>query len=163
MKIRMVAVLCAVAVLAACSSNEETIDPNAGSGANAAETPAPDTVEYFNLVVGDRVFFETDQSDLNTRAQATLRKQAEWLNTYGDNTLVIEGHADERGTRDYNLALGARRATSVRNFLVGQGVSSSRLRTVTFGKERPVALCSEQSCWSQNRRGVSVVGAGPSS
>jgi len=105
--------------------------------------------------VGDRVFFATDRSALNQSARATLQKQASWLK--GNNvSLIIEGHADERGTRDYNLALGARRANAVRDYLVSLGVNPSRLSTISYGKERPVSLCADESCWSKNRRSVSV-------
>ena len=105
--------------------------------------------------VGDRVFFATDRSTLNESARATLQKQASWLN--GNNvSLIIEGHADERGSRDYNLDLGARRANAVRDYLVSLGVNPSRLSTISYGKERPVSLCADESCWSKNRRSVSV-------
>ena len=94
-------------------------------------------------------------------AQATLSKQAQWLNQYGNYAITVEGHADERGTREYNLALGARRAAATRDFLIGRGVASKRLRTISYGKERPVAVCDDISCWSQNRRAVTVLnGAG---
>ncbi|HET6550306.1 MAG TPA: peptidoglycan-associated lipoprotein Pal [Solirubrobacter sp.] len=161
--LRMVAVMAAVA-LAGCSHNaaDEAAANGAGAGAGAgagynAGQPAPDTVEYFNQVVGDRVFFGTDEYTLDAQAQETLRRQAEWLSAHPATTVTVEGHADERGTRAYNLALGARRANSAREFLVAQGVAPTRVRAVTYGKERPVALCSAESCWSQNRRAVSVV------
>ena len=99
--------------------------------------------------VGDRVFFATDQSNLDGSARATLRNQAAWLNQNADIRLTIEGHADERGTREYNLALGARRANAVRDFLISEGVAGNRLQTISYGKERPVSLCSEESCWSK--------------
>jgi peptidoglycan-associated lipoprotein len=110
--------------------------------------------------VGDRVFFETDQTDLTPTAVATLDKQAQWLSRYANYTFIIEGHADERGTREYNFSLSARRAQNVRDYLVSRGVSASRLRTVSYGKERPVAVCNDISCWSQNRRAVTVLNAG---
>ncbi len=165
------AFLGAAMLLAGCSDDgpDEGADASAaaGSGTSAGVEqngmPAPNTVEYFNVVVGDRVFFDTDRHDLSSEAQATLAKQADWFAGNPGTTAVIEGHADERGTREYNLALGARRANSVRAFLVGQGVESDRLRTVSYGKERPVALCSDESCWSQNRRSVTVVAGGPTS
>jgi peptidoglycan-associated lipoprotein len=168
MTFKTLAIIGLVAFVAACSSSEEeALDPSAtggqGSGLGQAGLPPAETVDYFNLVVGDRVFFDTDSSAIRPDAQGTLIKQAEWFRTYPATTAVIEGHADERGTREYNLALGARRADAVRNFLVAQGVEPSRLRTVTYGKERPVSLCSDESCWSQNRRGVSIVAGAPSS
>ncbi len=161
--LRLIALTAAAGIaLAGCSSTEDepvgATTPTSGVG-----TPPPDTIEYFNQVVGDRVFFGTDRHDLDGGAQQTLAQQAQWLTTYGGTTVTIEGHADERGTRAYNLALGARRADSVYRFLVSQGVGSGRLKTVTFGKERPVARCSDESCWSQNRRAVSVVAGAPSS
>lgn len=106
--------------------------------------------------VGDRVFFETDSAALSANARSTIMRQADWLKT-NDKTLTIEGHADERGTRDYNIALGARRANAVRDYMISLGVDSSRLKTVSWGKERPVSLCAEEACWSKNRRSVSVV------
>jgi peptidoglycan-associated lipoprotein len=164
MRLFTFAILGAAALLAACSDDgSEAVDPSAaaGSGVQQAGLPAPNTVEYFNVVVGDRVFFETDRHDLSPEAQQTLVKQAQWLAANPGTTAVIEGHADERGTREYNLALGERRANSVRAFLVGQGVDPARLSTVSYGKERPVALCSDESCWSQNRRAVTVVAGAP--
>ena len=104
--------------------------------------------------VGDRVFFETDSSELTDQARATLDKQAQWLNNYNRYAFTIEGHADERGTREYNIALGARRAETVRQYLVSRGVSAQRMRTISYGKERPVAVCNDISGWSQNRRAV---------
>jgi peptidoglycan-associated lipoprotein len=106
---------------------------------------------------GDRVFFETDSSELTDQARATLDKQAQWLGNYNRYAFTIEGHADERGTREYNIALGARRAETVREYLVSRGVSGQRMRTISYGKERPVALCNDISCWSQNRRAVTVL------
>lgn len=152
--------------LAACSSSTDeadAIDPDAASASSGSGAGSVDvnSVEYFNTSVGDRVFFATDSSSLSDDAQATLRAQAEWLAQNPDVNATIEGHADERGTREYNLALGARRAASARAFLVGEGVSPNRLTTVTFGKERPVALCSDESCWSQNRRSVTVLAGAP--
>ena len=105
------------------------------------------------------MFFETDSSDLTPQSQATLGKQVEWLMHYSQYTFTIEGHADERGTREYNLALGARRASAVRDFMIAQGIPASRMRTVSYGKERPVAVCDDISCWSQNRRAVTVLDA----
>lgn len=153
--------------LAACSKTDTDaagVDPNAAGGAGAgAGNIDMASVEYFNVNVGDRVFFETDSSSLTDVAQSTLRRQAEWLAQNPGAIATIEGHADERGTRDYNLALGARRASAARAFLVGEGVEGNRLTTVTYGKERPVALCSDESCWSQNRRAVTVLASAPTS
>ena len=103
------------------------------------------------------MFFETDSSELTDQARATLDKQSQWLNNYNRYSFTIEGHADERGTREYNIALGARRAETVRQYLVSRGISAQRMRTISYGKERPVALCNDISCWSQNRRVVTVL------
>ena len=157
----------AALVLAACSSEPEVEPAASSTPGNTAPAavggPAPNTIEYFNQVVGDRVFFATDQHNLDNEAQRALAAQAQWLTSNPGTTAVIEGHADERGTRQYNLALGARRANSVRRYLIQQGVSADRLRSVTFGKERPEALGSDASSWAQNRRGVTVIAGAPAS
>jgi peptidoglycan-associated lipoprotein len=139
--------------LGACAKNNAD---NALSGAYGANG-GPGSPQEFASTVGDRVFFETDSTELTPTAQATLDKQATWLNQYGRYTFTIEGHADERGTREYNFALGARRAESTKNYLIAKGVSASRMKTISFGKERPVAVCDDISCWSQNRRAVTVL------
>lgn len=158
--------------LSACASDPAPIaatDASAGAGAGGAGGAYgagaldPRSIEYFNVSVGDRVFFATDSSSLDDAARATLAAQARWLQENGNPSLTIEGHADERGTRAYNLALGARRAQAARDFLTAQGIDASQLRTVSLGKERPVALCSDESCWSQNRRAVTVVAGAPTS
>ena len=105
------------------------------------------------------MFFETDQTDLTPQARATLDKQAQWLAQYNRYSFTIEGHADERGTREYNIALGARRAQTVREYLASRGIEPQRMRTISYGKERPVAVCNDISCWSQNRRAVTVLNA----
>ena len=117
----------------------------------------PGSQQDFVVNVGDRVFFETDSTELTPQARATLDKQAQWLNSYNRYAFTIEGHADERGTREYNIALGARRAQTVREYLVSRGVEAQRMRTISYGKERPVAVCNDISCWSQNRRAVTVL------
>ncbi|MBK0399350.1 peptidoglycan-associated lipoprotein Pal [Limibaculum sp. M0105] len=165
MKIKAVAALGLVALLAACAG-DDAVDASAGAGAGGAGVagqPDPSTIAYFNQVVGDRVFFAFDSSEIDSQAQATLAQQAQWFRNNPAATATIEGHTDERGTRDYNLALGARRANAARAFLISQGVQADRLRTVSYGKERPVALCSDESCWAQNRRAVSVVVGAPTS
>lgn len=120
----------------------------------------PTSAAYFNATVGDRVLFPVDQSTLTEEARAILAGQARWLQTNPDYAIIIEGHADEQGTREYNIALGARRADSVKNFLISQGISASRMQTVSYGKERPIAICSEESCYAQNRRAVTVLSLG---
>jgi peptidoglycan-associated lipoprotein len=137
--------------MAACANT-----PNQTGLAGAA---VPGSQQDFVVNVGDRVFFETDQTDLTPQGRATLDKQAQWLAQYNRYTFTIEGHADERGTREYNIALGAKRSQSVREYLIARGIDASRMRTISYGKERPVAVCDDISCWSQNRRAVTVLNA----
>ena len=146
------------AVLAVALSMGACANKNLGMDANASAA-TPGSQQDFVVNVGDRVFFESDQTDLSPQAIATLEKQAQWLQTYNRYSFTIEGHADERGTREYNIALGARRAQSVRSFLASRGIDASRMRTISYGKERPVAVCNDISCWSQNRRAVTVLNA----
>ena len=141
-----------VVAVAACSRNPATGVGNLGPGQGA-----PGSQQEFLVTVGDRVFFETDSSALTPTAQATLDKQAAWLNRYTNYRILVEGHADERGTREYNIALGARRGSVVVNYLISKGVNGQRIQTKSLGKERPVAICNDISCWSQNRRAVTVV------
>jgi peptidoglycan-associated lipoprotein len=161
----MIAGVAVLLMLAGCAK-----DPNApatggslslglagGGGAGAA---VPGSAQDFVSNIGDRVFFDTDSTDLNTQAKATLDSQALWLRKYTSLTFTVEGHADERGTREYNIALGARRAENVKEYLVARGVAASRIQTISYGKERPVATCDAESCWAQNRRAVTVL-AGP--
>jgi peptidoglycan-associated lipoprotein len=158
--LRLATAFCTVFLLAACASKNNVAG---GAGmAGAGGVAAPGSQQDFVVNVGDRVFFEEDQSDLSGQAQATLSKQAQWLRAYPRYTVTIEGHADERGTREYNIALGARRAQAARDYLMSQGVDASRMRTISYGKERPVAVCNDPSCWSQNRRAVTVLNGGVS-
>ncbi len=142
-------------VISGCAS---TTDGRVNSSNNSGASSSLNA-EVQDLVanVSDRVFFATDQSSLDGSSRAALRSQAAWLNQNASVRLTIEGHADERGTREYNLALGARRANAVRDFLISEGVSGGRLQTISYGKERPVSLCSEESCWSKNRRAVANI------
>ena len=152
---RAAAMMLFVVVLAACS---RSATDNVGlTGVGNTGAGAPGSQQEFIVTVGDRVFFTTDSSSLTTEAMATLDKQAAWLNQYQNYRIMIEGHADERGTREYNIALGARRASVVVNYLVSRGVNGQRITSQSFGKERPVAICNDISCWSQNRRAVTVV------
>jgi peptidoglycan-associated lipoprotein len=146
---KFAAVIAAALAIAGCAKNN---DQNLAGGA-----AAPGSQQDFVVNVGDRVFFETDSSELTDQARATLDKQAQWLNNYNRYSFTVEGHADERGTREYNIALGARRAETVRQYLVSRGIVATRMRTISYGKERPVALCNDISCWSQNRRVVTVL------
>jgi peptidoglycan-associated lipoprotein len=159
--------LCTVVVslaLAACASKKEETQGTSGGGSQSSgggaarpSGPAMDSAEYFNQVVGNTVSFDYDRYDLRADAQAVLRGQAAWLNQNPNRTLTVEGHCDERGTREYNLGLGERRANAVRQYLQSQGVNAARLRTISYGKERPTCVASDESCYSKNRRGVSVV------
>jgi len=153
---RFAAFLIAALAVAGCASKP---DEQAAGLANAA---APGSPQDFVVNVGDRVFFETDSTDLTPQSRSTLDKQAQWLQRYNRYAFTIEGHADERGTREYNIALGARRAQAVRDYLSARGVQVSRMRTISYGKERPVAVCDDISCWSQNRRAVTVLHANQS-
>lgn len=169
---KLLAVSAAALLLAACETAPETAATTTGTGgagAAPAQTavapaqpagPRPGSSQDLILNVGDRVFFEFDKHDLTTQARTTLDRQAQWLRTNSGVNVTIEGHADERGTREYNLALGERRANSVKNYLVSQGVPATRIGTISYGKERPVALGSNEAAWSQNRRGVTVVAGG---
>jgi peptidoglycan-associated lipoprotein len=151
--VKLAAALAVGLALAACASTPTT---NAVGGAGAA---APGSQQDFVVNVGDRVFFETDSTELTSQARATLDKQAQWLQMYNRYAFTVEGHADERGTREYNIALGARRAQAVRDYLASRGIDANRMRTISYGKERPVAVCDDISCWSQNRRAVTVLNA----
>ncbi len=151
--VRFAAVLAVGLAISACAKNAEDAQ------ANAAGQATPGSQQDFVVNVGDRVFFETDSTELTPQSRATLDKQAQWLTNYSQySQFTIEGHADERGTREYNIALGARRAQAVRDYLVSRGIQAQRMRTISYGKERPVAVCNDISCWSQNRRAVTVLG-----
>ena len=150
--VQVAVIVVAGLAMAACANkpNDQTAMASAAS---------PGSQQDFVVNVGDRVFFETDSTELTPQSRATLEKQAQWLQTYGQYTFTIEGHADERGTREYNIALGARRAQTVRDYLTARGIQAARMRTISYGKERPVAVCDDISCWSQNRRAVTVLNA----
>src|SRR3712207_3278365 len=147
----------AALTIAACSKADQTAGTELGGVGGRGG--APGSTQDFVVNVGDRVFFESDSTDLTQTSIATLDKQAAWLSRYPRYTFLIEGHADERGTREYNFSLGSRRAQVVREYLASRGVASSRMRSVSYGKERPVAVCNDISCWSQNRRAVTVLDA----
>jgi len=151
---RIAAVLCAALMIAACA-NKPTDQGQTGM----TSSTAPGSQQDFVVNVGDRVFFDSDSTELTPQSRATLDKQAQWLQLYNRYNFTVEGHADERGTREYNIALGARRAQAVRDYLISRGVEGSRMRTISYGKERPVAVCNDISCWSQNRRAVTVLNA----
>lgn len=164
MKLQVLSLIAASALLAACASEPQeqatttqTSQQAAAPAAPAVKTPAPGSVEDFLVNVGDRVFFDFDKSDLRPDATATLDKQAAFLRRYGQYSIVVEGHADERGTREYNLALGERRANSVREYMVAAGISGDRIRIISYGKERPAVEGTGEAVWAQNRRAVTVL------
>lgn len=171
MRFKVLSVFAALLLVAACESAPESSGAATGSGAAAGSggQPAmagqarPGSVADFVTNVGDRVFFDFDSANVTPQGAETLRKQAAWLKKYPSVTLSVEGHCDERGTREYNLALGERRASAVRDFLVGQGITANRVTTITYGKEKPEVVGSTEWAWSQNRRGVSVPKNAPAS
>lgn len=156
--LKMALALSAMLALAACAQNPQ--GAGAGGGASSLGSATPGSPQDFAVNVGDRVFFESDSSELSSAGVTTLDKQAAWLARYPRYAVRVEGHADERGTREYNFALGARRAETVKTYLSAKGVPASRLTSTSYGKERPVAVCDNISCWSQNRRAVTTLGGG---
>ena len=145
---KALATVTALVLLAACSSE----NPQTASAATATVTPG--SVGDFRQNVGDRVFFDTDQSTIREDGRQTLNRQAEWLKKYTNYPVTIEGHCDERGTREYNLALGERRANAARQYLIAQGIPASRIKTISYGKERPDPVGSDEAAWARNRRAV---------
>jgi peptidoglycan-associated lipoprotein len=155
--VKVAALVVAALAMGACAKNPANQDVGALANASAA---TPGSQQDFVVNVGDRVFFNSDSSELTPVSIATLDKQAQWLRSYAQYSFLVEGHADERGTREYNIALGARRAQAVHDYLVSRGIPAHRMKTISYGKERPVAVCDDISCWSQNRRSVTVLNAG---
>ena len=156
-------VLTAAIALGACAKKPKPTGAGIGLGTGAnASVAQPGSAQDFVVNVGDRVLFNVDSSSINSEGRVILDRQAQWLNKYSHHNFTVEGHADERGTREYNLALGARRAAATKRYLVSKGVGSSRIKTLSLGKERPVAVCNDISCWSQNRRSVTVLNGGSS-
>ncbi len=148
----------ALALLAACgSSTADNAATGAGAATNASTGPRPGSQEDLVANVGDRVFFDTDESSVRADQRTVLERQAAWLARYPQVTVQLEGHADERGTREYNLALGQRRANAARDVLVAGGTAGARISTISYGKDRPAALGSTDDAWAQNRRAVTVV------
>jgi peptidoglycan-associated lipoprotein len=165
MRLKIVMAISAALLLAACSSKPADTGGGTTGGttggstttSSAPQAAAPGSPQDFVTNIGDRVFFGTDRYDLTQEAQAELQKQATWLKTYPQYRFVVEGHCDERGTREYNLALGERRATAVKNYLVALGIDANRMQTISYGKERPAVLGDDEAAWAQNRRGVIVL------
>ena len=156
-------ILASAVALAACQSKApDTLPPQPAGSTPPPESagPIPGSQADFEAKMAGRqvIYFDTDRYNVDTRAVAALQQQAQWLMLYPNKRATIEGHADERGTREYNLALGARRAASTRQYLASRGVPANRMKTISFGKEKPVAVCDDISCWSQNRRAVTVLG-----
>ena len=156
MNLKIVSLCAAMALLAACETAPKDAGNASGTGTNTTAV-RPGSQEDLTVNVGDRVFFGFDRYDLSPEARGTLDRPAAWLKQYPNVTVTIEGHADERGTREYNLALGERRANSAKNYLVAQGTNPSRVKVISYGKERPAVLGSNEASWAQNRRGVTVV------
>jgi peptidoglycan-associated lipoprotein len=173
MRLKFATIFAAALLLSACASQPKTTADTTGGGMTSTDTqmatettePAetteigvvPGTQEDLVVNVGDRVFFDFDKYDLRPEAREQLERQAAWLKANPNVTVTVEGHADERGTREYNLALGERRADSARNYLVALGIDPNRIQTISYGKERPAVLGSNEAAWAQNRRGVTVV------
>ena len=159
-KLRNAILFSTLSILAACSNSGNPFGGNSDDtffGNNMGDVSNPTSPAYFQQAIGDRVFFAIDQSSLSPEGMDLLNSQATWLMTNGDYEIIVEGHADEQGTRDYNVALGARRANSVKEYLNSLGVAASRIQTVSYGKERPIEICSKESCYSVNRRAVTVL------
>lgn len=157
----VIALVCGIALAGCAKKNKLDSADDLGLNNNMNSPATPGSQQDFTVNVGDRIFFDTDSTAIRADAQQTLSKQAQWLNQYSGYRIVIEGHADERGTREYNLALGARRAEATRDYLISQGVDGGRMKTISYGKEQPVAVCDDISCWSQNRRAVTALKGGP--
>ena len=159
-KLRNAILVSTLSILAACSNSGNPFGGNSDDtffGNNMGDVSNPTSPAYFQQAIGDRVFFAIDQSSLSPEGMDLLNSQATWLMTNGDYEIIVEGHADEQGTRDYNVALGARRANSVKEYLNSLGIAASRIQTVSYGKERPIEICSKESCYSVNRRAVTVL------
>jgi peptidoglycan-associated lipoprotein len=172
MRLKILSLLAAVTMISACAQDQDIAGGSSGSGSTSTNQSSsasgsassgvsygtvPGSRENFVSEVGDRVFFDYDKSDLTADSQATLDRQATWLQKFPSVRVSVEGHCDERGTREYNLALGERRASAVKDYLVARGIDGGRISTISYGKEKPVALGSDKSAWSQNRRGVTEV------
>ncbi len=158
MRLKFLSIFAALLLLGACETASTGGDAS-GSGASSGDTqaPAPGTQEDLVVNVGDRVFFGFDEYTLTGEAQATLDRVAAWMQSNPSVTVMVEGHADERGTREYNLALGERRANAAMNYVAALGVDPARMRTVSYGEERPAVIGSNEQAWAQNRRAVFVV------
>jgi len=155
---KLVAALSAVFLLAACETAPGDSAGGSGTGGVGGNAGGGEMSYLPGTDIPDRVFFDFDSSSIRADAQSTLERQAGWLNKNGSSKIVVEGHCDERGTREYNLALGERRANATKNYLVSLGVARNRIKTTSYGKERPAVIGSDEAAWAQNRRAVTVVG-----
>ena len=153
---KIIIFLFALFILNNCSETNGLFG-NSGNGSDPFANISQTSLDYFSNEVGDTVLFKVNQSVIEPEYREVLNSQAKWIKENSIGSITIEGHADEQGTREYNLALGARRATAVRNYLVSKGIPESNLSVVTYGKERPLRICSEESCWSKNRRAITKV------
>lgn len=156
-KLPLAAALAAMTLLGACSKDSDQDSANTGAGGAGAGAIRPGSQEDLVANVGDRVFFAFDSSVVAADQRPTLERQAGWLKQYPQNQVTVEGHTDERGTREYNLALGQRRANAARDILVANGIAGSRINTISYGKDRPTALGSDEAAWAQNRNATTVV------
>ena len=187
MRIKIMSVFASLLLVSACATEPENTGSTEGSGSSAESqttaapsSPAPQKTTTavakkapsgapagsgvdFYINVGDRVFFDFDKSEIKPKSAETLKRQAVWLNKYKGYTVVVQGHCDERGTREYNLALGERRANAAREFLISQGVDPARIETISYGKEKPAVLGSNEAAWAQNRRAVTTLRGGAGS
>jgi len=156
---KFMCLMAALIMVSACdsTSSDEGVNGAEGAGANRMGVARPGSQEDLVVNVGDRVFYGFNKTDLSAEARATLDRQAAWLKKYNSVKITLEGHCDERGTREYNLALGERRAAAAKNYLVAAGIAADRVKTVSYGKERPAVLGSNEAAWAQNRRAVTVV------
>ena len=154
MKLKLLGIA-SLALLAACSNSDSS--NSSGTGMGGAGNIRPGSQEDLVANVGDRVFFDFDRSNIRADQRPVLERQAQWMGRHPQVQVLVEGHTDERGTREYNLALGQRRANATRDALVAGGVNGSRISTISFGKDQPAALGSDESAWAQNRRAVTVV------
>jgi peptidoglycan-associated lipoprotein len=172
MPIKFLSIAAALLLVAACATESTDEGNTAGSGDSKSKAassasvstmspPAAGSAEEF-ITIGDRVYFDFNKAEVRTSDASTLNEQAAWLKKYPSITIIVEGHCDERGTREFNLALGERRANAVKEYLMGRGISADRVQTVSYGKERPAVLGSNDSAWQQNRRGVSILKGGAS-
>jgi peptidoglycan-associated lipoprotein len=157
MRVKLLGLLAAVLLVAACETTPAPSTQTGAAGTGGSQIATPGSQADFTQNVGDRVFFDYDSFQLSPEARQTLTRQSAWLKQYGNWRITVEGHADERGTREYNLALGERRAASVRAFLISQGIPANRVATISYGKERPAVAGSTEQAYSQNRRGVTVL------